>query len=105
MYYFVSDIHLGAGSTEESRAREHRFIDWLDAIAPDAVALYLVGDIFDFWYEYNQVVPKGFVRVLARLAQLTQSGVRVVFVAGNHDMWVGEYLRDECGFCPDTTNI
>ncbi len=97
MIYFVSDVHLGGGAPAQARAIERRFTAWLDAVGRDAEALLLVGDIFDFWFEYREVVPKGFVRVLGRLADLTDRGVRVVFFTGNHDMWVGDYLSRECG--------
>ncbi len=97
MYYFVSDVHLGGGDAAEARSSQTRFIEWLDSIAPSAREIYLVGDIFDFWYEYYSVVPKGFVRVLAKFAELTERGVRVVFIAGNHDMWVKDYFAKECG--------
>ena len=80
-------------------------MQWLDSIKSTAEALFLVGDIFDFWFEYNRVVPKGFVRTLAKLAELTDSGVRVVMLTGNHDMWVGSYLTEECGVELYTTNI
>lgn len=75
-----------------ARAVERRFVAWLDDAARDAEAIFLVGDIFDFWFEYRRVVPKGFVRTLGKLAELTDRGVRVVFFTGNHDMWVGDYL-------------
>ncbi len=98
MYYFVSDIHLGAGvDSEQQRALERRFVEWLDMASKDAKAIFLLGDIFDFWFEYQHVVPKGFVRTLATLARITESGVRVVFMAGNHDQWLGGYLERECG--------
>lgn len=97
MYYFASDIHLGAGSRQEGGKVERRFAAWLDAVSKDAEAIFLVGDVFDFWFEYNKVVPKGFARVLGKLAELTDRGVRVVFFTGNHDMWVRGYLADECG--------
>lgn len=97
MYYFASDIHLGAGGKECSRRVEARFVAWLDAVGKDAEAIYLLGDVFDFWFEYRRVVPKGFVRVLAKFAELTARGVRIVMLTGNHDMWVAEYLNDECG--------
>lgn len=97
MYYFASDIHLGAGDEQSARAVERRFVAWLDTVSRDAEAIFLVGDIFDFWFEYRRVVPKGFVRALGRLAELTDRGVRVVFFTGNHDMWVGDYLARECG--------
>ncbi len=97
MYYFASDIHLGAGGGESARLVETRFVEWLDRVGQDAESIYLLGDIFDFWYEYRRVVPKGFVRTLAKLSELTSKGVRVVFLTGNHDMWVRDYLSEECG--------
>lgn len=97
MFYFASDIHLGAGDRETARRTERRFLQWLTEIEPTAEALFLVGDVFDFWFEYGRVVPKGFVRVLGRLAEMVDKGIRVVFLTGNHDMWVGSYLREECG--------
>lgn len=97
MRYFVSDIHLGAGSPEEQLTTERAFCRWLDMVREDATELYLMGDIFDFWFEYRRVVPRGFVRVLARLAALSDRGVRVVFYTGNHDMWCYDYLERECG--------
>lgn len=97
MHYFVSDIHLGSGNKSEQRRVERTFFDFLTKIEGDAESLFLVGDIFDFWFEYKRVVPKGFVRVLGRLAELSDRGVRVVMLTGNHDMWVGDYLSEECG--------
>ncbi len=100
MYYFVSDMHLGAGGGKnivEARAVERRFISWLREVGEDAQGIFLCGDVFDFWFEYQCVVPKGFTRVLCELASLTDRGVRVVFMAGNHDMWIGNYLSEECG--------
>lgn len=97
MHYFASDIHLGAGTKAEAQATEQRFVAWLDFVKSDAETLFLLGDIFDFWFEYRKVVPKGFVRTLAKLAELSESGVRVVMLTGNHDMWVREYLTEECG--------
>lgn len=97
MFYFASDIHLGAGDETTARETERLFVGWLDAAARDAEAIFLVGDVFDFWFEYRRVVPKGFVRTLGKLAELTDRGIRVVFFTGNHDMWVTDYLRRECG--------
>jgi len=97
MYYFASDIHLGAGDEAAAAATERRFVRWLDRAAENADAVILVGDVFDFWFEYRRVVPQGFVRTLGKLAELTDRGVRVVFFTGNHDMWVGDYLTRECG--------
>jgi UDP-2,3-diacylglucosamine hydrolase len=97
MIYFVSDIHLGAGTAEQARRTEDAFCRWLDSIASDVEQLYLLGDIFDFWFEYERVVPKGCVRVLGRLAEMSRRGVRITFYVGNHDMWCGDYLTEECG--------
>lgn len=97
MHYFVSDIHLGSGDIAEQRRVERLFLDFLSKIEEDAETLFLVGDIFDFWFEYKHVVPKGFVRVLGRLAELSDKGVKIVMFTGNHDMWVGDYLTEECG--------
>ena len=103
MHYFVSDIHLGSGNREEQKRVERAFLDFLDTIEKDAESLLLLGDIFDFWFEYKEVVPKGFVRVLGRLAELSDKGVRIVMLTGNHDMWVGDYLTEECGIEIHTT--
>ena len=96
-YYFVSDIHLVARSAGDLSGRESLFVDWLDSIADNAGAIFIVGDMFDFWYEYKRVVPKGFVRLLGKLASLTDAGVPVHFFVGNHDMWAYDYLEKECG--------
>ena len=84
-YYFVSDVHLGSQAMSEPRAVEKMFVEWLDRVADDARAIFLVGDIFDFWFEYKHVVPKGAVRVLGRLAQLADRGIEIHFFTGNHD--------------------
>lgn len=97
MIYFVSDTHLGGGKPEEARRVEDAFCRWIDQVAPTASAIYLMGDIFDFWWEYRRVVPKGFTRLFGRLADLTRRGVEVHMFIGNHDMWCGEYLHQECG--------
>ena len=97
MYYFASDSHLVAGYEASAACRERRFVQWLDRAARDAQAIVLAGDIFDFWFEYRRVVPKGFVRTLGKLAELSDRGIRIVFFTGNHDMWVGDYLARECG--------
>ena len=97
MIYFASDIHLGSGDKKAQRATEQRFVAWLRSIEPTAEVLFLVGDIFDFWFEYKRVVPQGFVRTLGQLAHMTDRGIRVVMLTGNHDMWVGKYLTEECG--------
>jgi UDP-2,3-diacylglucosamine hydrolase len=93
--YFSSDNHLGAPSSEESLVREKKFIRWLDMIKEDAAAIFLLGDLFDFWFEYKQVVPKGFVRVLGKLAEISDSGIPIYFFVGNHDLWMGDYFEKE----------
>ncbi len=97
MYYFASDVHLGLSVGNDPAERERLFVRWLDEIAPDADAIFLVGDIFDFWYEYRHVVPKGFTRLLGKLSELSDRGIPVHLFAGNHDMWAFRYLHDECG--------
>ena len=93
--YFASDNHLGAPTADISRIREKRFIAWLNSIKKDAAAIYLMGDLFDVWIEYRRVVPKGFVRVLGKLAELTDSGIPIYFFVGNHDMWMKGYFEEE----------
>ena len=95
--YFASDMHFGTPSREDSSAREHRFVQWLESIAQDAHALYLVGDVFDFWMEYRHVVPKGHIRVLGALAKLADAGVEIHYFTGNHDMWIRDYFEQELG--------
>ncbi len=96
MHYIVSDIHLGGGSRDEAQRVEERFVAWLDSVADSAQTIFLNGDLFDFWFEYKRVVPKGFVRSLGRLTALADRGVRVVFMAGNHDQWIRDYFAREC---------
>jgi len=93
--YFSSDNHLGAPTSEESLPREKKFVRWLDTIKEDAAAIFLLGDLFDFWFEYKQVVPKGFVRVLGKLAEISDSGIPIYFFVGNHDLWMGDYFEKE----------
>ncbi len=95
--YFASDFHLGTPNLSKSRVRELKIIRWLDSIKPDAAAIFLLGDIFDFWFEYKKVVPKGFARFQGKIAELTDSGIQVVIFSGNHDMWMNEYLSEELG--------
>jgi len=95
--YFASDFHLGSFPLSDSRARERRAVAWLDAIKADARELFLVGDVFDFWFEYATVVPKGYVRFLGKLAELADAGVKITLFKGNHDMWMFGYLKDELG--------
>lgn len=95
--YFASDLHLGAPTAVKSLEREKKFIRWLNTIQIDAQALFILGDFFDFWFEYKQVIPKGFIRVLGKLAELHDQGISLFFFVGNHDLWVGHYLTSEIG--------
>ena len=95
--YFASDFHLGAISYASSREREDRIVRWLDMIKDDAAEIFLVGDIFDFWFEYATVVPKGYIRFLGKLAQLADAGIKLYFFKGNHDMWMFDYFEKELG--------
>jgi len=95
--YFASDFHLGAPNEKESRAREVRIVNWLNSIEADCSELFLMGDIFDFWFEYAKVIPKGFIRLQGKLAQMTDSGIKIYFFKGNHDMWVRDYFTKEIG--------
>ena len=95
--YFASDFHFGIPDREGSLEREKKFIRWLDEIKADASAIYLMGDLFDFWYEYKTVVPKGYVRMLGKLAEITGSGISIHLFRGNHDLWAFSYLKDEIG--------
>lgn len=93
--YFSSDNHLGAPTYEASREREKIFVQWLDSIKADAEVIFLLGDLFDFWFEYKTVVPKGFVRTLGKLAELRDSGIKISFFVGNHDLWMDDYFETE----------
>jgi len=95
--YFISDVHLGASALKNNKEREKAFVDWLDEIKHDANALFLMGDIFDFWFEYRKVVPRGFTRTLGKIAEIADSGIPVHFFTGNHDVWVFDYLPEELG--------
>ncbi len=95
--YFLSDLHLGAPYFPDSRKSEKRVVNFLDSIKDKADVVYLLGDILDYWYEYRTVVPRGFVRFFGKLAELTDSGVRVVWFIGNHDIWIFDYLPSELG--------
>jgi UDP-2,3-diacylglucosamine hydrolase len=93
--YFASDQHFGAPTPELSFPREKQFISWLDEVKIDAEAIFLLGDLFDFWFEYKTVVPKGFVRVLGKLAEIRDLGIPVYFFVGNHDLWMHDYFEKE----------
>ncbi len=107
--YFLSDAHLGSRAIEHGRTQERRLVNFLESIKQKASAIYLLGDMFDYWYEFKLVVPKGFTRFLGKLSELTDSGVEVHFFTGNHDTWCGDYLAKECGVIlhrePLTTEI
>jgi UDP-2,3-diacylglucosamine hydrolase len=93
--YFASDQHFGAPSSSLSLPREKHFVAWLDQVKVDADAIFLLGDLFDFWFEYKTVVPKGFVRVLGKLAEIRDSGIPIYFFVGNHDLWMEDYFQKE----------
>ncbi len=95
--YFASDFHLGLAAGTDPHEREQRVIGWLNRVSADAESIWLLGDIFDFWWEYKKVIPKGFTRFLGKLASLTDSGIPVHIFTGNHDMWMKDYLSEECG--------
>lgn len=95
--YFLSDAHLGSRAIEHSRMQERRLVNFLESIRHEAAAIYLLGDMFDFWYEFKTVVPKGYTRFLGKLSELTDAGIEVHFFTGNHDLWCGDYLEKECG--------
>ncbi|MCB0805651.1 MAG: UDP-2,3-diacylglucosamine diphosphatase [Bacteroidales bacterium] len=102
--YFVSDCHFGVPNRTESLKREKRFIEWLDFVRDDMQELYIMGDLFEFWFEYKTVVQKGHVRLLGKLAEISDAGIPVYFFRGNHDVWAFDYLEEELNFkiYPDT---
>ena len=95
--FFASDFHLGAPNAQESKIREQKIIRWLDQIADEAAAIMLVGDIFDFWFEYGQVIPKGFIPFISKISQLRDRGIPILFFTGNHDLWMKDYFTTELG--------
>lgn len=95
--YFASDFHLGIDGRQTSRERELAIVRWLDLIATDADAIYLLGDTFDYWFEYGEVIPRGFVRILGKLAELRDRGIPIYAFTGNHDMWMFGYFEKELG--------
>lgn len=107
--YILSDAHLGSLAIDHGRTQERRLVRFLDDIKSKAAAVYLLGDMFDFWFEYRNVVPKGFTRFLGKLSELTDSGVEVHYFTGNHDIWAFGYLAEECGVVlhtkPETVDI
>lgn len=100
MYYFASDVHLGQRAGQDQKTcldREKLFVKWLEDVSSDAKAIFLLGDIFDFWFEYKRVIPKGFTRTLGALSALSDKGIEVHLFVGNHDLWAFDYLSEECG--------
>jgi UDP-2,3-diacylglucosamine hydrolase len=95
--YFASDFHLGVPDYPSSRLREDHIVSWLNFIKDDACEIYLVGDVFDFWFEYATVIPKGFIRLQGKLAELSDAGIKITFFKGNHDMWMFDYFKKELG--------
>ena len=95
--FLASDFHLGVPNKHVSREREKKIIRWIDSIKEEAAAIFMVGDIFDFWFEYKHVIPKGSIRLQAKLIELMDSGIPVIFFTGNHDMWMFDYFTDELG--------
>lgn len=95
--YFVSDFHLGVPTYEKSLEREKLLVSWLNDIKDDAKEIYLMGDVFDFWFEYKTVVPKGYVRLFGKLVELTDAGIPIYLFRGNHDMWAFDYMEKEVG--------
>ena len=93
--YFASDNHLGAPNRKSSLAREKKFVEWLDFIKRDAAVIFLLGDLFDFWFEYKSVIPKGFTRTLGKLAEISDSGIPIHYFVGNHDLWMNGYFEEE----------
>ena len=93
--YFASDFHLGAPDHAKSLVRERKIIAWLESIKHDAEVIFLVGDLFDFWFEYRRVVPKGFVRFFGKLAELSDAGIEIIVFLGNRDMWMTDYFEKE----------
>lgn len=95
--YFASDFHLGVPDAISSREREDRIVRWLDLIKPDAAEIFLIGDVFDFWFEYTTVIPRGFIRFQGKLAELSDAGIKITLFKGNHDMWMFDYFGKELG--------
>ncbi len=96
-WYFASDFHLGVDAKKTSKEREQQIVRWLESIRHDAAAIYLVGDVFDFWFEYRTVVPKGYSRLFGKLAELRDQEIPIYFFIGNHDMWMFKYFEEEFG--------
>jgi UDP-2,3-diacylglucosamine hydrolase len=95
--YFASDFHLGVPNYASSLEREKRIVAWLSEVSKNATEIYLMGDLFDFWFEYKYVAPKGFIRLLGKIAELSDAGIKIHLFTGNHDMWMFGYLKKELG--------
>lgn len=95
--YFISDAHLGSWAIPNRRELERRVVRFLDSIKSDAKAIYMLGDMFDFWHEYRLTVPRGFTRFLGKLSELSDMGIELHLIVGNHDLWMTDYLEQECG--------
>ncbi|MFL5731023.1 MAG: UDP-2,3-diacylglucosamine diphosphatase [Cytophagaceae bacterium] len=95
--FFASDFHLGVPDYESSRQREKKIVRWLDSIKAEAHTIFMVGDIFDFWFEYKEAIPKGYIRLQGKLAELSDAGIKIIFFTGNHDMWLFGYFTQELG--------
>lgn len=96
-YYFFSDVHLGMSSKEEEKTKEKILITFLESIRADAKEIFIVGDLFDYWIEYKNAVPKGYYKVFAKISDLIDDGIKITYLAGNHDFWKGKYFKDEFG--------
>jgi UDP-2,3-diacylglucosamine hydrolase len=93
--YFASDFHLGTPDASSSKKREDKIVSWLDEIEKDAAAVFFVGDIFDFWFEYKKVIPKGFLRFFSKITMMRKKGIPLFFFTGNHDLWMQDYFTEE----------
>ncbi len=96
--YFVSDVHLGVPDYNSSLQREKKLVKWLSSIQPDATDLFILGDLFDMWFDYKRVVPRGFTRLFGKFAEMSDAGINIHYFIGNHDMWVFDYFEKELGF-------
>ena len=103
--YFLADAHLGSRAIVHRRTHERRLVNFLESIRHDAECIYLLGDMFDFWYEFRTVVPRGYTRFLGKLSELTDQGIEIHFFTGNHDLWIYDYLQEECGLILHTSPI
>lgn len=96
-YYFFSDVHLGLENPEKEKLKERKLIEFLDIAQEDALEIFIVGDLFDCWIEYKHVVPRGYYKLLTKISEVTSRGVKINYIAGNHDFWKGNYFKDEFG--------